>query len=86
MNTLIFLTNIFDPRDKLEYIEFSLKQMYGDDTGLTLYNIMKSDLTLLFDEYMVLYGFASSGSHSKACSPFDMHVPNPRKSMSLLKA
>ena len=83
INTLIFLANILDPRDKLEYMEFSLKEMYGDDTGSMLYTIVKSDLNLMFDEYMKLNCSASAVSASAASA---VSVPNFGKSMSLLKA
>ena len=54
-----------NPPDKLEYMKYSLKQIYGDDEGLILYTIMKSDMSALFDEYSVLYGSTSSGSNSE---------------------
>ena len=86
MNTLIFLANNFDSQDKLEYMEFSLKQMYGDDTGLTIYLILKFDLYTLFDEYVLEYSNISSGSNSEptvSADPSDLNMPV--KSMSLLK-
>ena len=60
--------------------------MYSEDTGLTIYIIQKSDMSALFDEYVLLYGFVSGGSNSKppiSVDPFDMSVLG--KSMSLLK-
>ena len=87
MNTLIFLANIFDPRDKLEFMEYSLKQMYGDDTGLTVYIILKSDLSALFDEYVLFYGNVVGGSNSVPTVSVHSSGPSlPGKSASLLKA
>ena len=87
MNTLIFLANIFDPRDKLEFMEYSLKQMYGDDTGLVVYIILKSDLSALFDEYVLLYGNVFCGSnYDLIVSVGSSSQSLPGKSMSLLKA
>lgn len=57
MNTVIFLVNILDPRDKLEYMEYSLKQMYGDDKGLILYaigNMIYLPCLMSILSYMVL--------------------------------
>ena len=87
MNTLIFLANIFDPRDKLEFMEYSLKQMYGDDTGLAVYIILKSDLSALFDEYVLLYGNVFGGSnYDPTISVGSSGQSLLGKSMSLLKA
>ena len=64
MNTLIFIANVLDPRDKLVYMEFTLKQMYGEIVGCKLLSLVALDLTLLFDEYIALYGGAHSGFFS----------------------
>ena len=60
--------------------------MYGDDTGNILYTIVKSNLYLLLDDYMKLYGSDKGGSQSKYSSASAVSVPNAGKSMSLLKA
>ena len=86
MNTLIFLANIFDPRDKIEFMEYTLKQMYGDDTGLAVYIILKSDPSALFDEYVLLYGNIFCGSNYDPTVSVDSSGQSlPGKSMSLLK-
>ena len=51
MNYLIFISNILDPTDKLEYLEFSLKSMYGDYEGVILFENVKAALYELFYDY-----------------------------------
>ena len=51
MNMLIFIANVLDPRDKLEYMEYSLNQIYGGVVGGSLYASVKACLYELFDEY-----------------------------------
>ena len=60
--------------------------MYGEDTGPILFSIVKSDLHMLFDDYMNLDGSNFGGSQSVPSSPSAISVPNARKSISLLKA
>ena len=51
MNYMIFILHILDPRDKLEYLEFSLKSMYGDYEGVILFENVKAALYELFYDY-----------------------------------
>ena len=55
MNFIIFFANILDPTHKLEYLEFSLLQMHGQQIGSTLYSLVKSSLFELFDDYKAMY-------------------------------
>ena len=51
MNYLIFISYILDPRDKLEYLQFSLKTIYGDTIGCNLFINVKDALYELFEDY-----------------------------------
>ena len=62
MNSLIFIANILDPGHKLEFIQFSVNQMYGELGGSKLFDNMKADLNLLFDDYVSVYGHSSAAS------------------------
>ncbi|KAJ9542181.1 hypothetical protein OSB04_028687 [Centaurea solstitialis] len=55
MNMIIFFANILDPRDKVEYIEDLMKQMYGESQGKSCFKKVKSKLTMLFEEYVSTY-------------------------------
>ena len=44
MNLLIFITNVLDLRYKLEYMEFSLNEIYEDSVGGSLFSNVKSGL------------------------------------------
>ena len=63
MNCLIFIGTIMDPRYKLEFLEFSVNQLYGTSLGSRLLSIIKSDMILLFEDYVCVYG-SSSASES----------------------
>ena len=60
INTLNFIFNILDPRDKIEYMEFFLKEIYSEIVVLNLYNIITNDLNLLFEDYFSIYGSSTS--------------------------
>lgn len=62
MNFIIFFANILDPRDKVEYMQFQLNQMYGDDQGKACFEKVKSKLELLFQEYVSTYSESSTTS------------------------
>ncbi|XP_050214084.1 zinc finger BED domain-containing protein RICESLEEPER 2-like [Mercurialis annua] len=55
MNNLIFIANIFNPIDRVEYMEFTLIEIYGTGIGGNLYRSVISDLHELFDDYMMVY-------------------------------
>ncbi|KAJ9566442.1 hypothetical protein OSB04_002408, partial [Centaurea solstitialis] len=55
MNMVIFFPKIFDPRDKVEYMEDLMKQMYGETRGKSCFEKVKFNLTLLFEEYVSTY-------------------------------
>ncbi|XP_055960138.1 zinc finger BED domain-containing protein RICESLEEPER 2-like [Mercurialis annua] len=70
MNKMIFFANILDPRDRIMYMEYTLKQMYGSVNGKFLFTSLVHDLSLLFDDYDVQYkkelaGTGQSSSPSK---------------------
>ena len=44
MNLLIFIANVLDPRDKLEYMEYQMTEMYRDSMGGSLFCNVKSAL------------------------------------------
>ena len=88
MNLLIFITNVLDPRYKLEYMEFSLNEIYGDSVGRSLFNNVKSGLQELFDDYSASINpppqaSSQSGILSDASEATFAETGN---SMSLLKA
>ena len=88
MNSVIFITTILDPRYKIEFIEFSIFQMYGEELGSKLFTNLKSDLSLLFDDYMSLYEssstFDSCGSQSSQPNP-QSEIQLHGKTISLIK-
>ncbi|XP_024963216.1 zinc finger BED domain-containing protein RICESLEEPER 2-like [Cynara cardunculus var. scolymus] len=47
MNFLIFFGNILDPRDKVEYMQVQLNQMYGEDQGKSCFEKVNSKLNML---------------------------------------
>ena len=88
MNTLIFIANILDPRDKMEYMEYQLTQMYEDSVGRSMFCNVKSTLVELFNDYS-----ASVKPHTQACSKSGLSIAVSKpdayesgKSMNLLKA
>ena len=54
MSLLIFITDILYLRDKLEYIEYSLFEIYSASVGGSLYYSIKNALYELFDEYTII--------------------------------
>ena len=55
MNFLIFFANVLDPTCKLEYMKFSLSQMYGEVFGLNLLASVKCALNELYADYAAVY-------------------------------
>lgn len=74
MNLLIFIATILDPRDKLEYMEYSLKQVYGPTLGGSLFILVKNGLYELFTDYSSLYKPAVDSS-SQTALPIDACEP-----------
>ena len=66
INYIIFMVTILDPRYKIEFLKFSIDQMYGEDLGNNLLTNLKFDLSALFDYYVSMYG-ASYASKSITC-------------------
>ena len=88
MNLLIFIATILDPRDKIEYIEYSLSEVYGLTVGGGLFIVVKNALYELFSDYASLYKLATNSSSQTAlpidaCEPAEVTIG---KSTSLLKA
>ena len=88
MNLLIFIANILDPRDNLEYMEYQLTQMYEDSVGRSMFCNVKSTFVELFNDYS-----ASVKPHTQACSKSGLSIAVSKpdayesgKSMNLLKA
>ena len=42
---------VLDPREKIEYMEYSLNHIYGDSVGGSLYCNVKAALYELFEDY-----------------------------------
>ena len=51
MNLLIFIAHMLDPQYKLKFLEYSLKYIYGDSLGESIYSNIKAALSELFDDY-----------------------------------
>ncbi|KAJ9547340.1 hypothetical protein OSB04_019883 [Centaurea solstitialis] len=74
MNLVIFFASIVDPRDKVEYMPFQLRQLYGEAKGDECFNMVKSKLTSLFEDYVAEYStskFEPSNvqSQPEKCTP-----------------
>ena len=54
INFIIFFASSLDPTNKLDYLEYSLGQIYGDD-GSILFFLIKSLMFELFEDYKALY-------------------------------
>ncbi|KAJ9568123.1 hypothetical protein OSB04_004089 [Centaurea solstitialis] len=66
MNSLIFFANILDPRDKYEFMEDQFIQLFGKDKSEACLTKVKSDLVLLFEDYVRHYsGQSQSQSQSQ---------------------
>ena len=55
MNYLIFISYIMDLRDKLEYFQISLKTIYGEPVGCSLFIHIKDAIYELFEDYKTAY-------------------------------
>ena len=65
MNALIFIATILDPRYKLKFLASFFNQMYGDDgVGSSLFINMKSDMHLLFTDYVSTYASSAASESS----------------------
>ncbi|XP_050225706.2 zinc finger BED domain-containing protein RICESLEEPER 2-like [Mercurialis annua] len=97
INKLIFFSHIFDPTSKLNDLLFSLSNLFGAEHGPLLFDTIKSELTVLFDEYQTGYvnGGASGSFQSVGLSQPGAVVdsaqmpilpPPAKKHTSLMKA
>ena len=53
MNKLIYIAVILDPREKLDYLEYTLVDMYGPDQGGELFRSIRDALYALYNDYVV---------------------------------
>ena len=74
MNLLIFIATILEPRDKIEYMEYSLTEVYGPTMGGSLFIAVKNALYELFFYYSSLYKPATDSS-SQTALPIDACEP-----------
>ena len=51
INMLIFVAVVLDPRHKLNYVEFALKNMYDGDKGLSMAKMVKEVAFELYHAY-----------------------------------
>ncbi|KAJ9544901.1 hypothetical protein OSB04_024608 [Centaurea solstitialis] len=77
VNMVIFFANILDPRDKVEYMEDLMKQMYGESRGKSCFEKVKYNFTWLFEEYVSTY---SESIPSTTTSSTIMPPPPPVQS------
>ena len=54
INFIIFFAYILDPTNKVEYLGFSLSQMYGEG-GSRFYDLIMSSLVQFFEDYKAFY-------------------------------
>ena len=91
MNMLIFIANILIPRDKIEFMGFSLNAIYGELHGGSLFRSVKSTLYELFKDYAAFYklnlasAYQSCFSDSGTLSQSDSGI-GVTASVSILKA
>ena len=71
MNNLIFIASVLDPREKVEYLSFSLKQMFGPDLGGSLFVAIKNNLFELFEDYVIVYGQCVEASQFSMVGQFE---------------
>lgn len=50
-NKNLFLAVVLDPRNKMEYLQFLLKGMYGQEKGMEVVEMVGHDFRRLFEEY-----------------------------------
>ena len=70
MNMLIFIANILDPRDKIEFMGFSLNAIYGELQGGSLFKSVKSALYELFEDYAAFYKPDIASAYQSCFSDF----------------
>ncbi|XP_047306310.1 uncharacterized protein LOC124909701 [Impatiens glandulifera] len=51
MNKLIFISAIIDPRQKIDYVSFTLKEMYVEEIGARMSMQVKQDMYELYNAY-----------------------------------
>ena len=69
MNLLIFIANVLDHRDKLDFMKFSLEKIYGQSIGGSLFSTIKFAVYELFDDYVALYAStAPTNSATQTCT------------------
>lgn len=54
-NILMYVASVLDPRNKMEYLEILLSEVYGKVDGGAILNIVKDDINELFDEYVTIH-------------------------------
>ena len=52
MNKMIFLSSVLDPRNKLDYVPFSIVDMFGKEVGENLCSEVKKYMNKLFEYYV----------------------------------
>ncbi|XP_055959810.1 zinc finger BED domain-containing protein RICESLEEPER 2-like [Mercurialis annua] len=81
INKLIIFSHILDPTSKLNDLKFALCNLFGSKHGSVLFETVKYELTVLFDEYK-----SYDGASVFAPTPV-LPVPPPvKKHISLMKA
>ncbi|XP_070044845.1 zinc finger BED domain-containing protein DAYSLEEPER-like [Nicotiana tomentosiformis] len=65
MNKMIFIAYVLDPLNKLEYVSFALKKIFGDEEGKKITAEVEAYMTSLFGEYQQIY---SRGYHLQSSS------------------
>ena len=86
MNNLIFISCVLDPRYKIEYVSYTLGQMYGPVVGESLSQSVRNSLSELFADYVACYGKIDSASQESASQSSVSTSTISVKPVSVLKA
>ena len=86
MNNLIFIYCVLDPRYRLEYVSYTLGQMYRLVIGESLSQSLRNSLSELFADYVACYGKIDSASQESASQTSVSASTTSVKPVSVLKA
>ncbi|XP_070014468.1 zinc finger BED domain-containing protein RICESLEEPER 2-like [Nicotiana sylvestris] len=59
MNTMIFIASVLDPRNKFEYVEGTLEELFGEEKGKKINVEVYAYMNSLFGEYLKKYSTGS---------------------------
>lgn len=79
MNKVIFFVVIVDPRYKFEWVELVVRNMYGENEGISLGRNVKDAFVALFDDYNKPSLLEKSNEHivSDVTIPSELDIEDP---------